>query len=48
MRQVDRRVQALILGFSAVWWFLTLACRCDGTRPRPAELIPADRPAARE
>jgi hypothetical protein len=34
--KVDRRFLVLVL--SAVWWFITLAWRCDGGRPRPAEL----------
>jgi hypothetical protein len=42
--RVDRRFLVLVLVLSAVWWFITLAWRWDGGRPRPAELIPASAP----
>jgi hypothetical protein len=42
--RIDRRFLALVLVLAAVWWFVTLGWRCDGGRPRPAELIPASTP----
>jgi hypothetical protein len=42
--KVDRRLFALVLVVSAVWWFFTLARGCQVGRPRPAELIPASAP----
>jgi hypothetical protein len=41
--QVDRRLLALVLVLSAVWWAFTAAKGCQGGRPRPAELVLAER-----
>jgi hypothetical protein len=41
--RVDRRFLVFVLVLSAVWWFFTLARGCQVGRPRPAELIPAER-----
>jgi hypothetical protein len=32
----------LLLTLAAVWWALTLLRGCDGGRPRPLELVPAE------
>jgi hypothetical protein len=48
MRQVDRGFLVLLLVLSTVWWFFTLARGCQGGRPRPAELIPAEQRDGRE
>jgi hypothetical protein len=42
MRRVDWRVFGLVLALAALRWLFTLARGCDGGRPRPAELIPAE------
>jgi hypothetical protein len=42
MKRVDWRALTLFLAFTALWWFFTLASRCDGGKPRPAEPIPAE------
>jgi hypothetical protein len=44
MKRVNWRALAAVLAFAALWWFLTLASRCDGGRPRPTELVPAEQP----
>jgi hypothetical protein len=42
MRRVDWRVFGLVLALAAPWWLFTLAQGCDGGRPRPVDLIPAE------
>jgi hypothetical protein len=42
MRRFDYRFLFALLVLSAVWWFFLLARRCDGGRPRPTELVPAE------
>ena len=44
MRRFDRRALAALLAFAALWWFVTLASRCDGGPPCPTELTPAGQP----
>jgi hypothetical protein len=43
MKRVDWPALALFLAFAALWWFFTLASRCDGGKPRPTDLVPAGR-----
>ena len=44
MRRFDWRTLAAVLAFAALWWLFILATRCDGSKPRPTELIPAGQP----
>jgi hypothetical protein len=44
MKRVNWRTLAVILAFSALWWSIVLASRCEGGRPRPTELAPAGQP----
>ena len=44
MKRFNRRVLAAALAFAVLWWFLSLASRCDVGRPRPTEMIPAGQP----
>jgi hypothetical protein len=40
---VDWHKQALVALLAAAWWALTLARGCDDGKPRPLELVPAER-----
>ena len=44
MKRITWRDPAAFLAFAALWWFFTLASRCNGDRPRPTGLIPAGQP----
>jgi hypothetical protein len=46
--KVDRRLLALVLALSAVWWFFTLTRGCQVGRPWPAALIPPAQPSGRK
>ena len=44
MRRFNLRTLAALLALAALWWLFTAASRCDGSRPRLTELIPAGQP----
>ena len=48
MRRFDWRALAAFLALAALGWLFTAASRCDGGRPRPTELIPAEQPDGRK
>ena len=45
MRRFDWRALAAFLALAALGWLFTAASRCDGGKPRPTELVPAEQPA---
>ena len=48
MKRGNWRTLAALLTLAALWWLFTAASRCDGGRPRPTELTPAERPDGRK
>jgi hypothetical protein len=48
VRRFNWRAVAALLALAALWWLFTAASRCDGGRPRPTELIPAEQPDGRK
>jgi hypothetical protein len=48
MRRFNRRALAALVAFAALWWLFTAASRCDGGRPRPTELTPAEQRGGQE
>jgi hypothetical protein len=48
MKRVNWRTLTAVVAFAALWWFFILASRCDGSKPRPTQLIPAGQPDGRE
>jgi hypothetical protein len=47
VNRIHWRAVAAFLAFAALGWLFTAASRCDGRRPRPTKLIPAERPDGR-
>jgi hypothetical protein len=41
--KLDRRFLAFVLVLSAVWWFFALARGCQGGKPRPLDVVPAEK-----